>query len=654
MFSFKSHSSVKRTIYQRTTPKNSDFKEKVNTAKVNNVTTAGTKAVVSLFIGHVEMDVKSLACLDLETNRKSNPQYALQDQGIFDSGCSRHMTGNKSYLTDYQDIDGGFVAFAGSPKGVPRQNNMYSFNLKNVVPSRGLTCLFSKATIDESNLWHRRFGHVNFKTMNKLVRENLVRGLPSKLFENDHTCVACQKGKQHKASNTTKLVSSISQPLQMLHMDLFGPTFVESLNKKMYCLVVIDDFSRCDNGNEFKNSEMNQFCEMKRIKREFSVARTPQQNGVAERKNRTLIEAARTILFETLNSAIQSREYDQFSEENTMEPKKGLIQALTDPKWIDKALQEESFCNLNFKRFGLLGGSSYFGKRVIGKLSWLYRNQEKMREELESEETRQDSYTMVYTQGRGIDYDVGFCSVARIEAISAFLYGTIEEEIYVCQPPGFEDTQFPNKVYKVEKALYGLHQALRAWYETLSTNLIENGFRRGTIDKTLFIKKDKGDILFHAQEIPDELYGGTHFLLRVTSTKKKDGIFISQDKYVAEILKKFNCATVKTTSTPMEPSKALIKDEEAASMDVHLYRLMIGSLMYLTASRPNIMFVVCACARFQVTPKMSHLHAVKRIFKYLKGQPKLGIWYPRDSPFDLEAFSDSDYAGASLDKKSTT
>ncbi|GJU90438.1 putative ribonuclease H-like domain-containing protein [Tanacetum coccineum] len=219
---------------------------------------------------------------------------------------------------------------------VPRQNNMYSFDLKNVVPSGGLTCLFAKATIDESNLWHRRLGHINFKTMNKLVRGNLVRGLPSKLFENDHTCVACQKGKQHKASCKTKLVSSISQPLQMLHMDLFGPTSVRSINHKTYCLVVTDDYSRfswvfflatkdetsgilktfitgienqinhkvkiirCDNGTEFKNNDMNQFCGMKGIKREFSVARTPQQNGVAERKNRTLIEAARTMLADSL------------------------------------------------------------------------------------------------------------------------------------------------------------------------------------------------------------------------------------------------------------------------------------------------------------------------------------------------------------------
>ncbi|GJS29990.1 putative ribonuclease H-like domain-containing protein [Tanacetum coccineum] len=203
------------------------------------------------------------------------------------------------------------------------------------------------------------------------------------------------------------------------------------------------------------------------------------------------------------------------------------------------------------------------------------------------------------------DYEYSSLALGEMDVKSAFLYGTIKEEVYVCQPPSFEDLQFPDKVYKIEKALYGLHQAPRAWYETLSTYLLENGFRRGTIDKTLFIKKDKGDILLG---------------YNVKAHKKDDGIFISQDKYVADILKKFDFVTVKTTSTPIETNKALLKDEEAEDVDVHLYRSMIVHFV-IAASRPNIMFAVCACAR--------------------------------DSPFDLEAFSDSDYAGASLDRKST-
>nr|GEV21542.1 putative ribonuclease H-like domain-containing protein [Tanacetum cinerariifolium] len=195
---------------------------------------------------------------------------------------------------------------------VPRENNMYNVNLKTIVPSGDLTCLFAKETLDESNLWYRRLAHINFKTINKLVKGNLVRGLPTKVFENDHTCVPCKNEKQHKASCKTKPVSSVNQPLQRRHMYLFGPTFVKSLNKKSYYLVVTDDYSienqlslkvkiiRSDNRTKFKNNDPNQFCGMKGIKREFSVPRTPQQYGIAERKNRTPIEAARTMLADSL------------------------------------------------------------------------------------------------------------------------------------------------------------------------------------------------------------------------------------------------------------------------------------------------------------------------------------------------------------------
>ncbi|GJW19653.1 putative ribonuclease H-like domain-containing protein [Tanacetum coccineum] len=267
--------------------------------------------------------------------------------------------------------------------------------------------------------------------------------------------------------------------------------------------------------------------------------------------------------------------------------------------------------------------------------------------------------------------------VYQMDVKSAFLYGKIDEEVYVSQPPGFLDPKYPEKVYKVVKALYGLHQAPRAWYATLSTFLLKNGYRRGTIDKTLFLKKDKHDIILVQVYVDDIIFGSTKkswcdefealmksrfqmssmgeltFFLGLQVKQKPNGIFISQDKYVAEILKKFDFASVKTASTPIETQKPLVKDEEASDVDVHLYRSMIGSLMYVTASRPDIMFAVCACSRFQVTPKTSHLSAVKRIFRYLKGKPKLGLWYPRESSFDLESYSDSDYAGANLDRKST-
>nr|GEV49576.1 putative ribonuclease H-like domain-containing protein [Tanacetum cinerariifolium] len=345
----------------------------------------------------------TLKRFDYNDSLGGNPQYALKDKGVIDSGCSRHMIGNMSYLSEFEELNGGYVSFEGNPKGgkitgkgkikvgkldfydvyyvkelkfnlfsvsqicdkknsvlftdteclvlssdfklpdasqvllrVPRENNMYNVNLKNIVPSRDLTCLFVKATLDESNLWHRRLGHVNFKTINKLVKGNLVRGLPTKVFTNDNSCVACKKSKQHRASCKSKTVSSVDQPLFRLHMNLFGPTFVKSLSKKSYCLVITDDYSRfswvsflaskdetppvlktfiiglenlvslkvkiirCDNGTEFKNSNLNQFCGLKGIKREFSVPRTPQQNGIAERKNRTLIKATRTLLADSL------------------------------------------------------------------------------------------------------------------------------------------------------------------------------------------------------------------------------------------------------------------------------------------------------------------------------------------------------------------
>ncbi|GJU42704.1 putative ribonuclease H-like domain-containing protein [Tanacetum coccineum] len=952
-----------------------------------------------------------------ESGIEGNPQQSLKNKGIFNSGCSRHMTGNKDFLTDYQDIDGGFVSFGGSVKGgkitgkgkirtynvlfteteclvlspdfklldesqvllrVPRQSNMYSFNLKNVVPFGDLTCLFAKAITDESKLRHRRLGHVNFETMNKLVKGNLVRGLPSKIFDNDHTCVACRKGKKHKASYKAKLMSSISQPLQMLHMDLFGPTSVRSINHKTYCLVVTDDFSRTlskkfdgkaeegflvgysvnskafrvfnsqtrkveenlhvnflenkpnvagqgpnwlfdidsltnsmnyqpvtagnqtnknagpqeangDTGlkksvdarqSEEKNVSTQQYIVFplwssisssykssdetyKNDTADDAAGETPVQKPASENEqalknvldkmmdqekeateqsdavrkefeaqcNRELLQgkatkASSTNSFNTVStpvnaasaprtsndagpsfvplggsfplnvndlpddplmpdledtaevqntgifgSAFDDEDLDTYNSPfadqvmgaeadfNNMEPstvvspipttrvhsihpkdqiirdpksavqtrgmsKKNskehamisyiqkqkrtnhkdfqnclfacflsqqeptkIAQALDDESWVE-AMQEE-LLQFKIQKVWTLVDLPY-GKKAIGT-KWVYRNKKDERGIVVRNKAR--LVAQGYKQEEGIDYDEVFAPVARIEAIrlflayasfmnfvvyqmdvkSAFLYGTIEEEVYVSQPPGFVDLESPEKVYKVEKALYGLHQAPRAWYETLSTYLLDNGFYKGQIDKTLFIKRVKGDILLVQVYVDDIIFGSTKkflctdfeqimhkrfqissigeltFFLGLQVKQKEDGIFISQDKYVGEILKKFGFSSVRTANTPMETNKVLTKDEDGEDVDVHLYKSMIGSLMYLTSSRPDIMFSVCACSRFQVQPKVSHLNAAKRIFRYLKGRPNLGLWYPKDSPFILEvfeAFVDSDFAGA--------
>ncbi|GJV34553.1 putative ribonuclease H-like domain-containing protein [Tanacetum coccineum] len=766
-----------------------------------------------------------------------------KEKAVIDSGCSRHMTGNKCYLDEYEDYDGGFVSF-GDGKGrisrkgkiktgsldfddvyfckelkynlfsvsqiydkknnvlftdteclvlssnfklldesqvllrVPRKDNIYSVDLKSVVPTGGLTCLIAKATIDESNTWHRRLGHINFKTMNKLVKGNLVKGLPSKIFENDHSCVACQKGKQHKASYKTKLMNSISKPLHMLHMDLFGPTNVKSLMKKSYCLngvaerknrtlieaartipplidfmkpfgcpVTIlntrDHLGKFDGkadegyfvGYSMVSKAMRVFNKRTRIVEEtlnirflentpnvkgngpdwlfdvdsltismnyVPVAAGNKTNGIAgtkdnivagpkdyegdagmkptevdeneasdksgkhdqearsesERLNQREMQTEHTNSsngintvstpvstagpsFDTVvpstpvNTAGPSVSTANDSEEQLFERFSPFKNAFTLPivpnissmdntgifgnSYDDEDVEEEVDMN-NVISSHTVPDTSFtkFHKdhpedQAIGT-KWVFRNKKDERGIVVKNKAR--LVAQGHTQEEGIDYDEVFAPVARIKAIrlflayasfkdfivyqmdvkSAFLYGKIEEEVYVCQPPSFEDPHFSDKVYKVEKALYGLHQAPRAWYETLLTYLLENGFHRGQIHKTLFIKRHKDDILL------------------VQVKQKNDGIFISQDKYVTEILKKFDFALVKTASTPMETNKALIKNEEAEDVYVHLYRAMIGSLMYLTASRPDIMFAVCACAR--------------------------------DSPFDLEAFSDSDYAGA--------
>nr|GEZ33210.1 hypothetical protein [Tanacetum cinerariifolium] len=300
----------------------------------------------------------------------------------------------------------------------------------------------------------------------------------------------------------------------------------------------------------------------------------------------------------------------------SQEEHKKIFDALKDPSWVE-SMQEE-LLQFKIQNVWVLVDCPK-GVRPIGT-KWVFKNKKDERGIVIRNKAR--LVAQGYTQEEEINYEEVFAPVARIEAIrlflayvsfmgfivyqmdvkSAFLYDTINEEVYVMQPPGFQDPEFPDRVYKVEKAMYGLHQAPRAWYGTLSKYLLDNGFQRGTINKTLFIRKHKGKFL----------------LFQVYVLQKKDGIFLSQDKYVGDILKKFGYSDVRSADTPIDKENPWGKDGPGKDVELHLFRSMIGSLMYLTASRPDIMFAFCACGRHQVTPKECHLHVVKRIFRYLK------------------------------------
>nr|GEU65686.1 putative ribonuclease H-like domain-containing protein [Tanacetum cinerariifolium] len=708
-------------------------------------------------------------------------QAALRDTRIFDSGCSRRVTRNKSFLSEYQEYDGGFVAFAGSSKGGK---------------------ITGKCKI--------RTGKLDFEDV------YFMKELKFNLF-------------------------SVSQMCDKKNSVLFTETECLVLSPDLSCLMKIKYCLRCDNGTEFKNYEMNQFCGIKGIKREFSNARTPQQNGVAKRKNMTLIKAARTMLADSLlpipfwakapyelligrapiisfmrpfgcpvtilNTLDHLEKFDGKADEgflvsysinskafrvynsrtkkveenlhvNFVENKPNVtgsgpewlfnINSLTNSKNYQPVSAgnrtngiagskihsdvgqkgKEKVSDQEYILLPVLNTSLYVpssneevesspkddaGKKSIvkptcvkgGKIDDLGCLDQQMKSTDDSEntnstnsfntvsltintasdkdETFQRTYgewnfltpitvnavgssfshpatlddfskmpnledTRIFNdayddrdEGTEADYNnleivisvshipstriykdhpkeqiIGevFAPVARIKEIrlflayasfmdftvyqmdvkSAFLYGTIEEEVYVSQPPGFVDLQFPDKV-----------RSLSTKFEQLMHNRFQMSSMR---ELTFFLGLKVG--------------------------QRKDGIFLSQEKYVCDILKKFSFSSVKSASTPMETHKPLSKDLDGTGVGVHLYWSMIWSLMYLTSSRPDIMFAVCACSRFQVQPKFSHMHAVKRIFRYLKGHPTLGLWYPKDSPLELISYSDNDYAGVSLHRKSTT
>nr|GEU93846.1 retrotransposon protein, putative, unclassified [Tanacetum cinerariifolium] len=511
--------------------------------------------------------------LETTTSMPEPVENAPKDKGIIDSGCSRHMTVNKAHLADYQEFKGDFVAFGGSNGRIIGKEKIKagSFNLKNIYPSGDSACLFAKASIDKSNKWHRKLGHVNFKNLNKLVKGNLVRGIKRE-YSNARTPqqneVVERKNKTliEAARTIAGIQANDDQSANLEEIDLHEEHFVLPI-WPAYSTNVKSSGDKIRKNTDFKTCEkpvrqVEQIFleELEKLKRQEKEAH---DTAKSLRKEATYdIQNANTSSTNLLNTI------------STLLSTAGPSRAFNDgkPSYPDNPLMpylEDIYASPSE---GIFTDSSYddedlpFGKKAI-RTKWVYRNKKDEMGVVVRNNSR--LVTQGHREEEGIDYDE-----------SAFLYGTIDEEVYVSQHPGFVEPKFSNKVYKVVKALYGLHQALRAWYATLSTFLEKSGYRRGAIDKTLLIKQDKKDIMLVYVYMDDIIF---------CFTKK------SWCDEFEELMKN----SVKTASTPIQTQKPLVKDKEAADVDVYLYRSMIGSLMYLIASRPDIMFAVFACSRFQ-------------------------------------------------------
>ncbi|GJT12137.1 reverse transcriptase domain-containing protein [Tanacetum coccineum] len=685
-----SYSPIKRSYYTKPAFRPIDLKQEVKTFGVQNMTTAGTRAV------------NNTSKVDHSCSRRlSNLDILLQDHAVVDSGCSSHMTGNKAYLSDYEDYNGGFVAFGSNHKGDELKFNLLSVSQmcdkKNSVLFTESECLIlcsSKA----------------FRVYNKRTK---------RVEENQHIdFLEDQLNMTGTGPNWMFDLDFLTNSMNYIPVSIENQVNVDAGTQDSY--VAVEDVA--PTAHEKPSESSPKYNDVQVIK---DVANKEGQHRMTEDEQVLHDELEKMIAQEVVTKALDDATRQAFEKEkrniasqkreaqatstNKLSTVRSYVSTATTP--YVSAASTPTCANAGESSFVYLGGQIPIDASTLpntdlptdlnmpdledvsnaflkdGIFSGAYDDADVGAEVDFNNMDNTIDVSLIptlrvykdHSKGKilgdpksaeeGIDYDEVFAPVARIEAIrlflafasymgfivyqidikSAFLYGTIEEEMYVHQPIGSVDPTHPNKVYKVIKALYGLHQALRAWYKTLSSFLMENGFRRGTIDKTLFIKKKKSDIILVQVSM-----GELTFFLGLQVKQQPDGIFISQDKYVCVILKKFDFCSIRTATTPIESNKPLVKDEDGVDVDEHVYRSMIGSLMYLTTSRLDIMFAVCAYTRFQVTPKASHLNAVKSIFRYLKHQPKLGLWYPRDSPFELEAYSDSDYGGASLDRKSTT
>nr|GEX35170.1 retrovirus-related Pol polyprotein from transposon TNT 1-94 [Tanacetum cinerariifolium] len=653
-----------------------------------------------------------------------------------------------------------------------RGSNLYTISVEDMMKS-SLICLLSKASKNKSWLWHRHLNHLNFDTINDLARKYLVRGLPRLKFEKDHLCSACQLGKSKKHTYKPKTENTNLKVHNTLHMDLCGLMRVQTINGKKYILVIVDDYSRftwvkflrskdetpevvikflqqiqvglnktvryicTDNGTEFINNTLTEYYERIGIFHQKTIPRTLQQNEVVKIQNRTLVEAARTILIfskasmflwaeavatacYTQNRSLIHTRHNKTSYELVHNKKHDLtffrvFGALCYPTNDSEDLGKQQpiddigiFIGYAPSRKGLAPIFLMPGQISSGlvpnsvpatpyvpptnkDLEILF--QPMFDEYLEPPRVeRLVSPSQVALQLNLLPWKIidrrlstlfkleessfdasssgDISSTESTYAIRIFISNAASKNMTIYQMD--VKTSFLNDDLKEE--VY----APRAWYDTLSRFLLDNKFSKGAVDPTLFTQKTGKDILLVQIYVDDIIFASTDpkaydifsnemsskflksmmgqmsFFLRLQVSQSPGGIFINQSKFALEILNKFGMDSCDPVDTPMVDRLKLDENPLGIPVDQTRFRSMVGSLMDLTSSRPDLVFDVCMCATYQASPTKKHLEPLKRVFGYLKGTINWGIWYPKDTTMALTAYADADHVGCQDTRRSTS
>nr|GEV66747.1 retrovirus-related Pol polyprotein from transposon TNT 1-94 [Tanacetum cinerariifolium] len=555
-------------------------------------------------------------------------------------------------------------------------------------------------------LWHQRLSHLNFDTINDLAKNDLVSSLPKFKYAKEYRCPSCEQGKSKRASHPPKPVLNSKQRLHLLHMDLCGPMRVASVNGNRY---VLND--REDIGKLGAKGDIGFF---------VGYSANYVAYRVYNRRTKKIMETM-NVTFDELSAMA----FEQNSSRPGLQkaprtiPVTPMIQNLQAPTALslqDSAPAPINFSNTPVSLHNVYAPSPQHAQQqrnhtpsltacaadnvpnAVFEEDLFVNPFGTPSTEFVVSSTQYELVPSLYRQEEGINFEESFAPVARMEVIriflayaahkgftvyqidikTTFLHCSLKEDVYMCQPEGFIDADYPSHVYKLKKALYGLKQAPKAWYNELSMFLLQNGFSKGTIDPMLFTRPFDDDILVVQVYVDDIIFGSTDpryatlfsdlmkshfkmsmmwemmFFLGLQVNQSSSGIFINQSNYVNEILKKYGLNTYDIIGTPMDIKDKLDLDQIGTLVDAMKYCIMIDALMYLTSSRPDIVHATCVCDRYQAYPTKNHLKEVKKIFRYLRGTVNMGLWYTKDYGFELTGFSDADYAGCKDTFKSTS